>query len=65
MSNEPKLRAGDVVERLFDGRAVSHHPVSQRYHCMAYPCQGTTRWFYTPAWSHLCMECMVQREATR
>lgn len=55
-------RRGDVAERIFGGLAVSHHPTSERYHCMAYPCPNTTVWFYLPAWSHLCMECMAERE---
>lgn len=61
----PEPRRGSIAEDAFDGRAVSHHPISERYHCLAYPCPNTTRWFYIPAWSHLCMECMAQREATR
>lgn len=58
-------RQGDVVERIFDGRAVRHWPEDERFRCLAYPCPNTTQWFYMPAWSHLCMECMIDREATR
>jgi hypothetical protein len=58
-------RAGDVVERMFDGRAVRHWPESERFYCMAYPCSNTTQWFYLPAWSHLCSTCMDAREAAR
>lgn len=62
---EAKTRRGEVVERIFDGRAVRHFPEGERFHCLAYPCPNLTVWFYMPAWSHLCMECMVGREATR
>lgn len=60
---ETKPRRGTVAQRTFDGRAVSRHPVTEQFHCMAYPCPNLTIWFYMPAWSHLCVECMMQREA--
>ena len=56
-------RNGDVIERMFDGRAVRHWPETERFHCLAYPCENTTSWFYMPAWSHLCMDCITKREA--
>lgn len=59
------LRKGDVVARMHDGRAVQNHPVTQRYHCLAYPCPNLTTWFYMPANSHLCEGCMEAEEAGR
>lgn len=60
-----KPREGAVVERTFDGRAVRHWPETDRFYCLAYPCPNTTQWVYLPANSHLCMDCIVEREATR
>jgi hypothetical protein len=54
---------GDVIGRMFDGRAVRHWPPTQRYHCLAYPCLNHSDWFYIPSNSHLCAACMNKREA--
>jgi hypothetical protein len=59
-------RDGEVVERLFDGRAVRCFSSNgQRHHCLAYPCPNLTVWFYRPAHSDLCMSCIEKRESAR
>lgn len=61
--------SGEVIERRYGLRAVRHDPETQRYHCLAStalrePCKNTTRWFYMPSNSHLCLSHIRQREAT-
>ena len=66
---DPRISINKLGEYLTVSRPSRRErilkPVTERFHCMAYPCPNLTIWFYMPAWSHLCMECMMQREATR
>jgi len=62
---ESATRKGDIVGRKYDSRALQHHPVSQLYHCLNYPCKNLTTWFYRPANSHLCDDCMAEQEVAR
>lgn len=55
------IREGDVILRMHNGQTVAHHPISQRYYCLAYPCPATTVLFHLPRNSHLCYECIEKR----
>lgn len=43
------------------GPAIEREPRGLRYHCLAYPCPNSTRLFYRPRNSHLCVDCIRKR----
>ena len=51
-----------AFRRAFRGQAIFYRD-PQRYYCLAYPCPNLTRWFYLPANSNLCRDCIRKREA--
>jgi hypothetical protein len=45
------------------GPAIEREPRGARYLCLAYPCPNSTRLFYRPANSHLCVGCIRARRS--
>lgn len=45
------------------GPEIVREPVGQRYCCLHYPCKNSTRLFYRPLNSHLCVEHIREARA--